>query len=147
MKNSESTKRVFISHARNDYRIANSLALELKRRGFDVWDDEEISETKRWSTYIESALRNSDIMIALLTEHSYSSSYVRRELEYALFSENYKNRLLPVFIASSDDAEFSRIPWVLESLKHLRFSESTPTEVIVERIANELAALLRNRES
>lgn len=137
--------QVFISHARNDREIADSLASELKRRGFSVWEEKEVSPGQKWASYIESALENSDLMVALLREHSYSSSYVRNELEYALFSERFKNRLLPVFIASSREKEFLRIPWVLESLKHLKFDESTPIQIIVERVANEVAARLRKR--
>lgn len=136
-------KRVFISHARNDRRIADSLASELKRRGFSVWEEKEVSPGQKLAAYVESALKASDLMVVLLTEYSYSSSYVRKELEHALLSERFKNRLLPVFIASSRETEFSRIPWVLESLKHLKFDESTPSRIIVGRIADEVAALLR----
>lgn len=139
-------KQVFISHARNDHEIADPLASELKRRGFSVWEEKDISPGQKWASYIETALKESDLMIALLKEYSYSSSYVRKELEHALLSEKFKNRLLPVFIASSKDTEFSRIPWVLESLKHLKFEESTPSRIIVEKIVNEVVVLLRDRE-
>ncbi len=145
MEKSSPATQVFISQARNDREIADSLASELKRRGFSVWEEKEVSPGQKWDSYIESALENSDLMVALLREHSYSSSYVRNELEYALFSERFKNRLLPVFIASSREKKFLRIPWVLESLKHLKFDESTPMQIIVERVANEVAARLRKK--
>lgn len=146
MEKGSLVKKVFISHPRNDYEIADPLALELKRRGFSVWEEKEIYPGQKWASYIESALKESDLMIALLKEYSYSSSYVRKELEHALFSEKFKNRLLPVFIASSKGTEFSRIPWVFESLKHLKFDESTPSSIIVEKIVNEVVALLHDRE-
>ncbi|MCH8876511.1 MAG: toll/interleukin-1 receptor domain-containing protein [Chloroflexi bacterium] len=139
-------KQVFISHARNDREIADSLTSELRRRGFRVWEKKEVSRGQKWAPFIESALMESDLMVALLREHSYSSSYVRRELEHALFSEKYKNRLLPVFIASSRDSKFIQIPWVLESINHLRFDVSTPSRIIVEKIATEVAALLSKEQ-
>ena len=147
MKNQLSIKQIFISHARNDYALANALTKELRSRGFNVWDDKNIKKTKNWSFQIEKALKNSDAMIALLNQHSYSSSYVRDELEYALFSEDYKNRLLPVFIESSKGTNFNRLPWVLTNLEYLRISETKSLDSMANIIANKFIAFLRNKES
>jgi hypothetical protein len=146
MEKGSLVRQVFISHARNDHEIADPLASELKRRGFSVWEEKEIYPGQKWASYIDSALKESDLMIAILKEYSYSSSYVRTELKHALLNERFKNRLLPVFISSSKDTEFSRIPWVLDSLKHLKFDESTPSSIIVVKIVNEVVALLHDRE-
>lgn len=147
MKNQLSITQIFISHARNDYALANALTKELRSRGFNVWDDKNIKKTKDWSNQIEKALKNSDAMIALLNQHSYSSSYVRDELEYALFSEDYKNRLLPVFIESSIESNFIRLPWVLTKLEYLKISETKSLDSMANIIADKFIALLRNKES
>lgn len=140
-------EKVFISHARNDAELANALAEELRRRGFDVWDYKEIGAGTDWSRAIASALRSSDAMIALLHQHSYSSSYVRTELEHALFNENYKNRFLPVYIGTSEEDDFARNPWVLKNMEYLRLSESTPLQTMVSKIVDKFVALSGTRES
>lgn len=147
MKNQLSITQIFISHARNDYALANALTKELRSRGFNVWDDKNIKKTKNCSYQIEKALKNSDAMIALLNQHSYSSSYVRDELEYALFSEDYKNRLLPVFIESSKETNFIRLPWILTNLEYLKISETKSLDSMANIIANKFIAFLRNKES
>ena len=147
MKNQLSITQIFISHARNDYALANALTKELRSRGFNVWDDKNFKKTKNWSYQIEKALKNSDAMIALLNQYSYSSSYVRDELEYALFSEDYKNRLLPVFIESSIESNFIRLPWVLTKLEYLKISETKSLDSMANIIANKFIAFLRNKES
>jgi len=86
-------------------------------------------------------------MIALLNQHSYSSSYVRNALEYALFEDEYKNRLLPVFVGSSSDTEFVRLPWVLTKLEYLKISERGSLDAKAKRIADKFSSLLRNKRS
>lgn len=147
MKNQLSITQIFISHARNDYALANALRKELRSRGFNVWDDKNIKKTKNWSYQIEKALKSSNAMIALLNQHSFSSSYVRDELEYALFSEDYKNRLLPVFIESSKESNFIRLPWVLTNLEYLKISETKSLDSMANIIADKFIAFLRNKES
>jgi len=147
MQSNTPTPQVFISHVRKDRRIADSLASELKLRGFSVWEMKHTPSGKRWKTQLESALKGCDLMVALITRHSYSSPYVRDELEYALFTQRFKDRLLPVFIASSVENEFSRVPWVLGSIRHLKFDESTSPQVIARRVGNEVATILNETRS
>jgi hypothetical protein len=147
MQSKTPTLQVFISHVRKDRRIADAVASELKIRGFSVWEMKHAPSGKRWKTQLDSALEGCDLMVALLTRHSYSSPYVRDELEYALFTERFKDRLLPVFIASSVENEFSRVPWVLGSIRHLKFDEYTPPQVIARRVVDEVATILNDTRS
>jgi hypothetical protein len=71
---------------------------------------------------------------------------VRNELEYALFNEVYKNRLLPVFIGSADEANFVRLPWVLTKLEYLRLPESEPLESLANEIIEQFVSLLSEQE-
>lgn len=146
MVNEKLSNQVFISHARNDYELANFLAEELRKRGFRVWHDIERRSGEEWTSQIESALKDSDSMIAILNQNSYSSSYVRNELEFALFNEDYKNRLLPVFIGSLDEANFVRLPWVLTKLEYLRLPESETLESLANEIIEQFVALLSEQE-
>jgi hypothetical protein len=147
MENYKLSNQVFISHARNDYELATLLAKELRKRGFNVWRDIEIKQGEKWTSRIEKALKNSDSMIAILNQHSYSSSYVRNELEFALFNEDYKNRLLPVFIESSKKSNFIRLPWVLTKLEYLRLSETESLESLAHEIIDKFVFLLSKKES
>ena len=146
MENEKLPKQVFISHARNDKELAYYLAEELRKRGFRVWHDIESKPGEEWTSQIESALKDSDSMIAILNQNSYSSSYVRNELEYALFNEDYKNRLLPVFIGSEDEANFVRLPWVLTKLEYLRLPESESLESLANEIIEQFISLLSEQE-
>ena len=105
MKTESITKQVFLSYTRKDSALANALARELQRQGLKVWDEQNISPGADLSEEIKKALNDSDSMIALLNQHSFSSSYVRNELQHAFFDDRYKNRLLPVLISSTSDAE------------------------------------------
>ena len=146
MGNEKLSNQVFISHARNDNELAYYLAEELSKRGFKVWHDIERKPGEEWTSQIESALKNSDSMIAILNQNSYSSSYVRNELEFALFNEDYKNRLLPVFIGSTDETNFVRLPWVLTKLEYLRLPESETLESLANEIIERFIALLSEQE-
>jgi hypothetical protein len=139
------TQQVFLSHARNDKSLANALTKELRRRGFKVWNDQSILPGGDWSDEITKALQESDSMIALLNQHSYSSSYVRYELEHVFFDDRYKNRLLPVLIGSSSDEGFVRLPWVLTKLPFLKLSEKLSMDEMAKRITEEFIALLKGR--
>jgi hypothetical protein len=146
MENEKLSNQVFISYARNDTELAYYLAEELSKRGFKVWYDIEIKVGEEWASQIESALKESDSMIAILNQNSYSSSYVRNELEYALFNEDYKNRLLPVFIGSADEANFARLPWVLNKLEYLRLPDSDSLESLANEIIEQFISLLSKQE-
>jgi len=71
----------------------------------------------------KQAMETSDAVIAILTRNSYSSSAVRSELEQVLFNDKFKGRFLPVMIGKKDE-DFSRLPWVLSKINHLRLDES-----------------------
>jgi hypothetical protein len=84
-------------------------------------------------------------MIALLNKHSFSSSYVREELEHAFFDEKYKNRLLPVLIGSLSEKDFSQLPWVLNKMPSLKIKKQKSTEKLAKEIADKFQDLLSNR--
>lgn len=61
---------VFISYSRRDADWARSFAQALKQRGVSVWFDEfEVRPGEAWHDALESALRNSDVLVALLDEY------------------------------------------------------------------------------
>lgn len=133
---------VFLSYARKNRNLAHALSQELKRLGFDVWDDQSIEPGAQSSVVIKKALAQCDSMIALLDEHSFSSSYVREELQHAFFDKRYENRLLTVFIGGGSDATFSRLPWILTKLSILRVPEVKSPESLAKKITKKFLAQL-----
>jgi hypothetical protein len=64
--------RIFLSYGRADAgSVANQLAADLRQRGFDVWRDVNALRTAAgWDTQIEAAIRESDVLLALLSPHA-----------------------------------------------------------------------------
>jgi hypothetical protein len=140
-------KQVFLSHTRKDEPLAKALAQELQSMGICVWDDQSIAPGVDWSEAISKALSESDSMIAILNEHSFSSSYVRTELQHAFFNDRYKNRLLAVLLSETSDADFTRLPWVLTKLNYMRIAEQRSPEDIAKTIAQRFIEMLESHES
>jgi TIR domain len=77
--------KVFISHAHTDEPLVKKVAVGLKEAGLEVWDDtREIMPGDNWADKVAQALRESETMVVLLTPDALRSSWVRRDVEYAL---------------------------------------------------------------
>jgi len=86
--------QVFISYSRKDLSFVERLASDLKRAGLDVWYDMSgIGGGSRWRAEIESALKNSQFVIVVLSPDSISSEWVEREF---LFANNLKRKIIPL---------------------------------------------------
>jgi len=139
------TKQVFLSYAQRDRELAEAVAAELQLRGVPVRDS-QMSGGSEWASKVDDALHACDSMIALLNANAFSSRYVRQELEFALFSEQYKNRLLPVLLeeASSD---LARLPWILSKIQAMRMTRITSPEAAAKKIVDEFAKLMEKSRS
>ena len=146
MKAKDLTKQVFLSHARGEQELAAAIAGKLSKQGIQVWNDQQVTGPADWSREVAKALEQSDAMIALLTPHSFSSSYVRSELEHALFDDRYKHRLLPVLIGAESE-DFIRLPWILTRMQVLRLPQAAPTEERAEQVAAAFVKLLRQSDA
>jgi WD40 repeat protein len=71
--------RVFLSYGRRDAKpLADRLRADLETRGYDVWQDtERLRSGKDWNQQIEHALRDTQVMVALLSPHSVRQTGVR----------------------------------------------------------------------
>ncbi|MCB2149429.1 MAG: toll/interleukin-1 receptor domain-containing protein [Deltaproteobacteria bacterium] len=134
-------KQVYISHTQGDEDIAIAVSNELRKHDINVWDDSLLSPGSDWASVVKGALKSSDAIIAILSKHSYSSSWVRAELEHALFNEQYKGKFFPVLI-SKDQNDLSKLPWVLSRIKHLRLSPDEPINLIAVKIVNKFLKYL-----
>jgi TIR domain-containing protein len=78
-------RTVFISHSANDADWARSFAQALKQRGVTVWFDEfNVQPGESWREALETGLRSSDVLVALLDEQSSSRPNLFFELGAAI---------------------------------------------------------------
>src|SRR5512137_1507909 len=69
---SSQRQRIFLSYGHRDaMEPALNLRTELEAAGYDLWQDEKrIRAGRSWTDEIRGALRESDLVIALLSPHS-----------------------------------------------------------------------------
>jgi hypothetical protein len=121
--------RIFISYAHRDGGdLAVRLQGDLEARGFDVWlDKDRLKGGDRWTNEIEAALDRADVVLALLSEGSFTSDTCRAEQGWAL---DAGRRVIPLRVQST-----SRPPLRLYNLQWIDFSDLT-------HYAEQLQALL-----
>lgn len=96
-----SLPRVFISYSSRDTKFAKWLATRLKAEGLDVWIDvQRIAVGDSIVHRLNEGLGSASYLIAILSESSVNSKWVRDELDYAFFKEKTKQpvTILPVVI-------------------------------------------------
>ena len=84
-------KEVFISHAREDYLVAEKLYDFLTRKGYSPWlDKKKLKVGANWDYEVKKALKESNFVILLLSSTSVNKrGYVQKEFKYAVeYSES-----------------------------------------------------------
>lgn len=122
-------QKVFFSYSRVDgAAFALRLATDLKKKGFDVWiDQEDIRAGLDWDIEIEKALKSCDCVLFLETEKSVVSNNVLDEVYYAL---EQNKRVIPLIYVDS------RTPFRLNRLQHIDFTKNYDTGLAL--LVNEL---------
>jgi len=133
--------RVFLSYAECDDGLARQVADALRDAGLDVWlAESEIMPGDNWAEKLAEALSHSDAMVVLLTHEALQSTWVRREIEYALGSKAYSRRLVPVLVGSPEALPEESVPWILRRLKMIRLREPCAGSQGMQDIAETLLA-------
>ena len=126
--------KVFISHADADEAFVEKIAAGLEEAGFEAWDaSREILPGDNWADKTSRALQ--EAMVVLLSPDALRSSWVRREIEYALGEQSYRKRLIPVLAEELDEEE---IPWILRHLPMIQLGEYAKEEEGIHQIAQVL---------
>lgn len=109
---------IFISYARENHNLAEKLRLSLQQSGFDCWmDTERIVAGDTWSDQIEKALKQSTIMVVIMTNAAADpNSFVREELRYA---KHIRKNLIRIFSIITDITE-ENIPLEVANLQQIR---------------------------
>ena len=130
--------KVFISHAHTDEPLVKKIAAFLEEAGLEVWDaNREILPGDNWADKVAQALQESEAMVVLLTPDALRSSWVRREIEYALGEPGYRKRLIPVFVGDQTELPKEEVPWILRHLQMIKLAEY-PKEEGMKQIAQAL---------
>ena len=102
----------FVSYSRKDKEFALEFARELKSAGYSVWLDQlDIPTGARWDDEVETALRECEIFLIILTAASASSENVKDEIGYAI---DHGKRIMPVLLEECD------IPLRLRRFQYVR---------------------------
>lgn len=128
--------KIFLSYSMKDLALASKIGADLQSAGLEIWDaHREILPGDNWAEKISDALKESEGMVVLLTPDALDSLTVRREIEYALGSQAYERRLIPVVVGDLGQLPQQKIPWILRRLKMVVLAEEEPDEKHIEQIA------------
>ena len=131
--------KVFISHAYTDDPFVRKVVTGLEEIGLEVWDaTREILPGDNWADKVARALKESEAMVVLLSPDALRSSWVRREIEYALGEQSYSNRLIPVLVGDSGELPREDVPWILRRLHMIDMDEYAEEEEGINQIARAL---------
>jgi hypothetical protein len=124
--------KVFLSYAHSDRDWARKISEVLEAAGFQVLDPvNALLGGENWSLEIGKALDESQAMVVLISPAAVRSEWVGREIQYALGSERYQDRLIPVEVTPTAD-----FPWVL---RHVQWIRGNPAEA-----GRQVAAILQS---
>lgn len=126
--------KVFLSYAQPDQDWAKKLGAGLQAAGLEVWDPaQQILPGDNWAAKVGVALERSDAMVVLLSPAAVASANVHNDIQYALGSPHFKDRLIPVVVRAAKN-----IPWILKELPLLEAGQQEP-----RRVAARIVGLLR----
>ena len=120
---------VFISYSHADKKWADTLRSGLAKAGFEVSDPVgDICAGENLHLELGKALARADAMIVVLSPASAASASVRAEIEYALSSPQFRDRLITVLVKPTGET-----PWILRRLPFIRATKDV--EETVRRVA------------
>ena len=129
--------KVFISHSHTHAELASRIAEGLEGSGLKVWDsDRGLLPGDNWEGEIAHALEESEVMIVFLTPATVRSPHVKREIEYALGTKNYANRLIPLVACDPDLFRSPDVPWSLGRMPCVELEDNETSLPKVEPIAD-----------
>lgn len=124
---------VYISYSDADEKLADDLRRALARQDIEVWNPaSQIAPGANWGLKYGRALQNADAVVVLLSPQSVKSDWVRLEIEYALSSPQFRDRLIPVIVKPTED-----IPWILRKQQLIRATKD------LDETARRIASALR----
>jgi len=104
--------RIFVSHSSLDKEFANLVAARLRETDMEPWvDSENILVGDDILDSLGSGLKTMDLFVLIVSAASLSSSWVEREVKFAIWEEIKKEALVLPFIV--DHTAIEELPWYL----------------------------------
>ena len=127
---------VFLSYAKSDRAVAESIREELSKHDFGVFSDLELRPGEEWQVRIASELENAarrGAVLLLLSAESVRSRWQQWELDFATKRAKelvHPTHILPVFLEGFGVLETAptRVRWKLREIQGLDFSTGDFTE-------------------
>lgn len=123
--------KVFISHAERDGTLARRLAEHLRAAGHEAWSADQVLPGENWAASASAALESSDAMVVLVSPEAAASPQVQREIEYALGSPRFADRVISVVVRRA-----AKMPWILKRFRVLRLRHDG--ELVGDRVLEAL---------
>lgn len=115
-------QEVFLSYSEKDHSFASLLAETIRRHGIPVWYSRtNVIGAQQWHDEIGSALKRCDWFVVVLSPHSVTSKWVKRELLFALNDQKYENRIVPLLY---QDCDYDQLSWTLSLLQFVSFKDN-----------------------
>ena len=128
--------KVFLSYAHDAAALAGRVCKALADIGLEVADpDREHLPGDNWAGEVARALEESEAMIVLFTPAAASSLDVKRNIEYALGSKKYTNRLIPVVVGDPGRFPVADVPWIVRRMPWFELDNDEVGPPKVEPIA------------
>jgi hypothetical protein len=90
---------LFVSYSRRDFPFVRDFVRSLRESGMNVWlDVTNLSAGERWSSRIETALKESAYVLVVVSPYSLKSAQVQREIEAA---DQYQKVIVPVLLQTT----------------------------------------------
>lgn len=140
---------VFISHSSKDEIIANEICESFERNGIKCWiAPRDISPGSDWAESINTAIKNSSVMVLVFSENSNNSTQVAKELNLAI---NNKLVILPFKIdqttpTGSMEYYLSDTHWLQVSGQNIASEITVLNEVVVSALAHTRVETIPSRE-
>lgn len=139
--------KVFLSYAHEDRKIVMYVYERLKEEGFNPWMDvENLRGGQEWTSEIEKAIKNSDVVIVFLSAKSINKQgFVQREIRRSLeVAEDRPANAIFLIPAKLDN---SPIPRVLRDLKSVYFSSEDFWDKLLGALKTREAQIYGNKKA
>jgi hypothetical protein len=134
--------QIFLSHSDANEALARRVASALEQAGFTVWNAESILPGDNWATAVGKALESSELMVVLFTREAKDSPSLRRDVQYALTSGNYRGRVVPVLVDFVAIEAGNDVPWVLLGMNPVYLNRvGNPSNLDVSQIVERVSAV------
>jgi hypothetical protein len=134
--------RVFLCHASEDKGVVRGLCARLRSQGVDPWlDEEQILPGQEWEYEIDNAVRNCDVVLVCLSQHSINKSgYVQKEIKAVLdIADELPQGAIFVVPCKLDDCE---VPFRLRRWQWVDLLAEHGVEMLERTLAHCTARLL-----